>query len=140
MPELRKNMHFTGFIDHKVLPEILPAGDIFPICYLSDNFPGALAEIALSKLPMIAYMKGGIPEMITKNGEILSLNFTAEEKNDAAEKLLKQLIWHYQEPYRGQELADKLNTHIRSNFEKKSIVSKLVSKYLELLRKKNGSY
>src|SRR5690606_27741909 len=43
---------FAGYVEYKKLPRLIMAGDVFPIMYRGDNFPGTVAEISLAAKPI----------------------------------------------------------------------------------------
>lgn len=59
------NVECLGFVEQSVLSQIIHAADIVPVMYLSDNFPGVVAEAALSAKPILYLERGGVPEMLT---------------------------------------------------------------------------
>ncbi len=89
IPEpLRSRVHLAGYIEHHALLDVLPAADLYALCYLGDNFPGALLEIALAGMPLVVLGRGGIPEMV--EGPNGALAFLIEDGPD--ERLPGQLI------------------------------------------------
>lgn len=71
--QYRHQVAFAGYVDHAQLPLIIESGDVFPIMYLGDNFPGTVAEIALMAKPILALSRGGVNEMLqNEHGEFLA--------------------------------------------------------------------
>lgn len=70
-----KYIVFANYIDHKLLPDIVASGDLFPIMSLGDNFPGTVAEISLAAKPILALKRGGVAEMLTnRKGKFIAYN------------------------------------------------------------------
>jgi glycosyltransferase involved in cell wall biosynthesis len=133
-PEYRDKVFFTDYLDHNVLPEIMEAGDLFPICYLGDNFPGVVAEIGLSQRPMAVFMRGGIPEMIEREGEPLAYHFS--QTATAGYDLAKHIIKHYSDPTKALEIARQLRTHLIHKFSANNVTRQMIAQYSESLEAK----
>lgn len=128
---VRDHVHFTGYVDHGLLPNLMPAGDVFPICYLRDNFPGVLAEVGLSKRPIIAYLKGGVPEMVrAENGDYLVQTIPGEASVEEASDALAQGIEDiYRHPEQAQRKADALCGHLQKSYNTDTLVKQMLETY-----------
>lgn len=130
--DLRSRVHFTGYVRHDVMPRLIMAGDVFPLCYLGDNFPGTLAEIALRKKPIIAYLKGGIPEMIRDEMEnFLALTIPADvHPNDVPQKLSDAVMEFRRDNDKYVALAEKLYAHVYHKFHPRKVVYDVMRSYM----------
>ncbi|MEN8132382.1 MAG: glycosyltransferase, partial [Pseudomonadota bacterium] len=133
---LRDRVHLVGYVDYRELPQIYAAGDLFLFCYLADNFPGAMTEVGLMERPMIALMKGGIPEIITREGQPLSLALTGEVEELIANQLVAHVRNHLGNPMEAVDLARQLGSHLRERFNVGHILSQMEAHYGSALTKK----
>ena len=105
------------------MPFIMQAGNVFPICYLGDNFPGVVAEIILSQRPMVVYMKGGVPEIILEDSDLI-----LKIENNLIHELIKNIYFIFNnEPIGCTNLYNK----IKLEFNPDTIVNKMLSSYME---------
>lgn len=137
IPEkFRGHVHFTGYIDHDKMPSIMNAGDIFPICYLGDNFPGTIAEIGLSQRPMIVIPRGGVKEMIKKDGEYLTQVIDGSSNEELASNLARKLLDFAKDPEYSKELAPRFRSHLISSFDATKIVQRMLEEYSSRISEK----
>ena len=131
------HIHVVGYIEHSMLPKIMGAGDIFPICYLGDNFPGVVTEIGLAKRPLIVLLKGGIPEMI-KNSEDEYLCITVKEGTyeEISEEFSDNILKFFNGEANKSDLPEALKRHLIENFSSKKIVQDLLTFYQHEIEKK----
>lgn len=129
--DVHDHIHFAGYVDHGLLPDLMAAGDVFPICYLRDNFPGVLAEVGLSKRPIIAYLKGGVPEMVrAEDGSYLAQTIPGEVSVEEASDALAQGIEEiYRHPEQAQRKADALCSHLRKSYDTGTLVNQMLESY-----------
>ncbi|NNE18899.1 MAG: glycosyltransferase family 4 protein [Myxococcales bacterium] len=135
----RDRVHLCGFVDHDVLPEIYPAADLFIFCYLSDNFPGALTEVGLSARPMVTLMRGGIPEIVTREGRPLTLGINAASESEIASQLVDAVRTFLLNRESAEALAAELNSHLRERFGEEEIVDQMQQAYRSAHEKKCAS-
>lgn len=137
----RQRVHLAGYIEHACLPEVMAAGDLFVIAYLGDNFPGTVAEIGISTRPMVALMRGGIPEMICRNGETLALAVEGQLtcETEIASRMHTEILAHAHNPTKGMTLAAMLHTHMKQSFSPNKIVREMLTKYEWHLNRKIGA-
>lgn len=134
--ELHDRVNFVGYVDHSLLPKLMNAGDLFPICYLGDNFPGVVAEIALSERPMSAFLRGGVPEMVkSPTGEYLTSCFSSEDTHTVSKLLSDSIISVYNDTERATSHAQALKNHMIKTFSKKNVVGQMFDQYSKLLEK-----
>lgn len=101
--KLQNAVIFPGeIIDAKLL---MPAFDVFVLSSLSEGLPLVLLEAMAAKVPVIATKVGGVPSVITDQGELIDAkdinqlfhamekyyNFSKEERTLLGEKLFKRL-------------------------------------------------
>lgn len=138
--EIASRVHFTGYIPHEHMPEIIAAGDAFPVLYLGDNFPGVIAEIGLSQRPLIAYMRGGIPEMVKdQHGIPLCYPITDDEIHGATMTCCNHLRSIYLN--RNMEFAREkaLQQMLVSKFSPRHVAQMAISQYRNTMRSKSNS-
>lgn len=129
-------VHLTGYIHHSDLPHVFPAADLFTVCYLADNFPGVVLEIALAERPLLALLRGGIPEMIVDAKEPLALVLDDADPRSLTDQLLAATKGHLSDPSRATALARRLRRHVTSRFSPETVSAHLLATYDELLKKK----
>src|SRR3989344_2949514 len=79
---------FFNYVSHEKLPLAIAAGDVFPILSLGDNFPGVVAEVALSSKAIVALERGGVREMLEdENGNCVALSI-GNQLESAPQKLI----------------------------------------------------
>ncbi|WP_250296709.1 glycosyltransferase family 4 protein [Wolbachia endosymbiont of Oedothorax gibbosus] len=125
----KHHVHIAGYINHDLMPKIMQAGDLFLICYLGDNFPGVLIEVGLSKRPVIALLKGGIPEMVRDSGKnTLCLTINGNTINEIAKECVSKIL----EFYKAKEalnLTEHFYQHLLKEFSGTKIISTLKAFY-----------
>lgn len=110
---LRKNMHIAGCVDYKSISQITGIIDVCLVCYKRDNFPGVVAEMALSEVPMVTLMAGGIPEMLKGGvGYKLGVSISKNMAHDFGELLYSI----YSEPNKFRGMAREQNEYFRENY------------------------
>ena len=98
-------VHLAGFIEHARLPAVLGAADMYALCYLGDNFPGALLEIAMAGVPMAVLMRGGIPEMVLDAGEALAFAMVDTAGEAIEDQLVAVALQVHGDPASAKDLA-----------------------------------
>lgn len=137
-PHLRSRVHLTGYVRHRLLLEVLPAADLYALCYLGDNFPGVLLEIALAGVPMVLLGRGGIPEMIQGPDGLMA--FMIEDAAD------ERLPGHFvaaitrarAQPGLARAQAVALRRHVLESFHPIAITSRLLGAYQACSDAKSG--
>ncbi len=131
-----KNVLFTGYIDYTTLPFVIHAGDLFPIMYFGDNFPGVVAEIGLSKKPILALKRGGVSEMLTNSkGEFLAYDLGISISG-ATKRLVKGIINLYSNKQRSSRIAEQVHKHFKNKYQSRKLTKSFFDKYLYYLSKK----
>lgn len=131
-PEMKRHVSFFGYLPHEELPNILAAADLFPILSLGDNFPGTVAEIALSKGTILALERGGVREMLTnENGDFVAYSLGSDLEKASA-RLVEGIETLYNDLERrvviGRDLADL----IQRKYEPQRVVVKMMEQYRHL--------
>jgi len=135
--QYRDQVAFSGYVDHAELPSIMESGDVFPIMYLGDNFPGAVAEISLMEKPILALSRGGVHEMLCdKNGELVAYDLGTSLK-EAPAKLAQGVIELYHNPQQRLNIGRNLGALIRGKYEPEKITREIIEFYSDCLLKKN---
>jgi glycosyltransferase involved in cell wall biosynthesis len=139
LKRIEKRFHshigFTGYVDHKKLPEIISAGDIFPIMSLGDNFPGTVAEISLSSKPIISLARGGVKEMISNKNTVVAYNIGRNLKNAPA-RLAQAVIKLHNNPDKMNEVGKALNKLMRRKYNSQTVAKTLLRYYENELNRK----
>jgi glycosyltransferase involved in cell wall biosynthesis len=130
-------VQLAGFIPHNELPHILPAGDLYLFCYLADNFPGALAEVALCERPIVALLRGGVREMLNCKGEYLALTIDGTSENEISGQLVESVFKHRRDPLPGLALARALRRHLLCNFAEGVMLQRMLKLYDAALERKH---
>lgn len=130
---LKKNIHFTGYVNHKALPKLLAQMDLSLFAYKGDNFPGALAEVILSNIPTITLMAGGVPEMIETHGVQIKLG--------EDEYIVQQFIRAIKAQYKKDALqikkeASLLKSHMVEKFSPIEVSKQISQTYIDQLENK----
>lgn len=128
--------HLAGYVDHGELPHIFPAADLFAVCYLADNFPGVVLEIALAEKPLVALLRGGIPEMILDGDRPLALILDDSRPEAPADQLLQAALQHHSDPSRAASLAGRLRGHVIRRFGPETVTTRILASYDERLERK----
>jgi glycosyltransferase involved in cell wall biosynthesis len=135
----RNRVHLTGYIDHGELPHVLPAADLFAVCYLADNFPGVVLEIALSEKPLVALLRGGVPEMIVDQDRPLALVLDDELPRSIPEQLRDAARSHFHDPSEARMLARELRHHVLGRFSPETVTPRLLATYDHFLNRKRST-
>ena len=134
-PQLQARVHFAGVVAHHELPVVVHGADIHIICYLADNFPGALSEVALSQLPLIAALRGGIPDMITdESGKVLAYGLSSDKDTDLPAEISEAIKSFYASPSVGIQKAAQLREFAVRCFSPSVIVGKYYRYYEERIK------
>jgi len=134
--EWHDRVHLAGFIDYKELPHVFPAADLFTICYLSDNFPGVVLEVALAEKPLVTLLRGGVPEMVVDRGRPLALALDDGSPGTVTDQLVSAVKGHFRDPKPARTLATELRKHVLERFSPAYVTPRLLATYDEHLRKK----
>lgn len=133
---VRRRIRFTGYVDHRELPRIIAAGDIFPVFSLGDNFPGVVAEIALSAKPIISLRRGGIKEMLsTRGGKFVAVDL-GQDPEYGVNIFPKEILRLSQDHSKLDDVGKSLRKTVLRKYEPQQITRKLFRCYLERLDKK----
>lgn len=121
--ELQNAIVFPGeIVDAKLL---MPAFDVFVLSSLSEGLPLVLLEAMAARVPVIATKVGGVPSVITHQGELI------KSKNVAQLFHAMKKYYHLSKNERhllGEKLFQRLVTHFDIKLYRK--------KYLELVQRK----
>lgn len=126
-------VHLAGFIEHARLPAVLAAADMYALCYLGDNFPGAVLEIALAGIPMAVLLRGGIPEMIVDRGEPLAYTLGNTAHDSVENQLVTAALQVHGDPASARKLARKLKIHITQKYSAQRVAEQLMESYEQAL-------
>ena len=129
-------VHLTGFIDHAMLPDVLGAADLYALCYLGDNFPGAVLEVALAGVPMAVLMRGGIPEMVVEAGQPLAYALLDTAEESVEDQLVNAAVHVHANPGVAKSLALRLQSHIARRFAAPHVARGMLTTYERELRRK----
>ena len=135
----QQNIFFVGYIDHHKIPSVMQAGDLFIINYLGDNFPGVIAEIGLSKRPLLALPRGGVKEILEVDDKYAALiidGFTSEEIINSG---VKQILSFYSS-VKDDFLVDMFYKKLIQNYNEDTIVELLLSSYSNSLNEKFNEF
>lgn len=135
-PAANKNVHFTGYVPHDRLPRIMPAGDLFVISYLGDNFPGVVAEVGLSKRPLLALLRGGVNEMLETPEGYAALVMQSDSDADIISQGIVQIVAHHKDPAIGVRHAEQLYEKLLKEYGESKVVQQLISTYSKSLDRK----
>lgn len=98
---LSKRIRFTGFIPYPMLPQYLRIADIAVLPSIwNEPFGLTIAETQAVGLPIITTLRGGIPEVVTKENAII-LN-TDEHLVD---NLTHSILYLYQHPEKRKQMS-----------------------------------
>ena len=118
---------FPGeIIDAKLL---MPAFDVFVLSSLSEGLPLVLLEAMAAKVPVIATKVGGVPSVITDQGELIDAkdvnqlfhamekyyNLSENERHVLGENLFKHLKVHFDIKLYRKKYLELLQSKIKSN-------------------------
>lgn len=132
VPEkVHENISFTGYIPHRLLPAVYQAGDVFPIMSRGDNFPGTVAEIALTSKAIVALQRGGVQEMLTDKFGCFSAVSVGCEIDGAAERLAHILCELYNHPEVCFGLGLKARDVIHEKYHAKRVTEDILAHYWE---------
>jgi glycosyltransferase involved in cell wall biosynthesis len=125
----RKFVKFTDYIDHKILPQILPAGDVFPIMSLGDNFPGTVAELSLAQKPIIALMRGGVKEMLSDHGNRPAAYSLGSSLNGASRRLVRAVIKLHNDPAALKAIGGSLRSLMLKKYDSETVTELIMDSY-----------
>ena len=137
-PHLRSRVHLTGYVEHRLLLEVLPAADLYALCYLGDNFPGALLEIALAGVPMVLLGRGGIPEMIRGPGGPMAFMIDDAPDERLPGHLVAAIARARAQPGLARAQAAALRRHVLQSFHPITMTSRLLGAYQASIDAKTG--
>ncbi len=133
----RNQVAFAGYVDHSELPLIIESGDVFPIMYLGDNFPGSVAEIALMEKPILALKRGGVTEMLSDESNKMIAYNLGSSLETASSALAAGLLDLYANVSGRDEIGQNLSALIRKKYAPEKATSDLMDFYLDALSKKS---
>jgi glycosyltransferase involved in cell wall biosynthesis len=131
-----KNIHFTGYIPHEELPHIMVAGDLFVVSYLGDNFPGVVAEIGLSKRPLLALLRGGVTEMLATAEGPAALTIDSSNDQEIICSGAAQIVSYCLDPSEGVLHAEKLYKKLIEEYDETKVVERLITSYCHALQRR----
>lgn len=135
--EFRHQVAFAGYVDHAELPSIIESGDAFPIMYLGDNFPGAVAEIALMEKPILALSRGGLNEMLRdENGDFIAYDL-GSSLDTASDKLAEGVLGLHLNPELCKRIGINLGHLIRNKYDPAKISREIIEFYSNCLLRKS---
>jgi glycosyltransferase involved in cell wall biosynthesis len=135
--EFRHQVAFAGYVDHAELPAIIESGDVFPIMYLGDNFPGTVAEIALMEKPILALSRGGLNEMLRdEDGNFVAYDL-GSSLDGASDKLAQGILDLHLKPEHRSEMGKNLGHLIRNKYDPAKISREIIEFYSTSLLKKS---
>ncbi len=136
---LHHSLFFTGYIDHKQLPTLLQAGDLFPIMSVNDNFPGTVAEISLTAKPIIYYATGGVKEMLQRpNGSPIGYSL-GSDTNGLANRLAKAVDHLSNDKDLQQKIGIEQRSLMISKYDPTTITKNMYTYYHKVLTRKMGN-
>jgi len=135
--QYRHQVAFAGYVDHSELPSIIESGDAFPIMYLGDNFPGAVAEIALMEKPILALSRGGLNEMLRNENEQFVAYDLGSSIQTASTNLANGLLDLYSHPRVREDMGKSLGALIRKKYNPEVIAKEIIEFYSRCLAKKS---
>ncbi|MCH9627682.1 MAG: hypothetical protein S4CHLAM2_13240 [Chlamydiales bacterium] len=130
-PSNRKHVSFLGYIPHKILPNILPAADLFPILSIGDNFPGTVAEIALSKGAILAAQRGGVKEMLTDANGGFSAYPLGDQLEHLTANLVQGIVALHRDISKRIEIGCCAEKTIREKYAPQKVVSNMIATYTD---------
>ncbi len=135
--EYSEYVKFTGFIDRKQLSSIIDGGDLFPILYLTDNFPGVVTELALKKKCIVYLDKAGVSEMLSdaKNNTVFSLGSDTKKIEAKLLKAINKIVINTDLP---EIMGANLFNHITKKYSNTSTLKTMVVIYESYLSKKRS--
>lgn len=133
---LHPRVHLTGYLEHQELLELLPAADLYALCYLGDNFPGALLEIAMASVPMVVLARGGIPEMVQAADGPLAFLIEDGPDEQLPRHLVAAIAQARSQMERARSQAAALRRHVADRFDPVAVTSRLLERYRAQLEAK----
>lgn len=133
-PQQQEHIHFVGYINSQLLPNIIHAGDIFPICAFEETFSYSSLEFGLSQVPIFYIRKGALPEIIQEN----ALAFDGKNINELSKRVSELIVQHYNDPKLFIEYAEKLRSHILDKYLSDPTVYNIIDLYNNQLIKKES--
>ncbi len=130
-PSDREHVSFFGYIPHEILPNILPAADLFPILSIGDNFPGTVAEIALSRGTILATQRGGVKEMLTDANGVFSAYSLGDQLEHLTANLVRGIIALHRDIPKRKEIGCHAEKTIREKYDPKQVVFKMIATYAD---------
>lgn len=134
--EFHKNLIFYNYVPHSKLPLVLAGGDVFPILSLGDNFPGSVAEIALSSKPIAALERGGVKEMLQDTQGLFRGFSLGSDLGQASKRLANALIQLHANKEMRTELGHTLQQLLMHKYNPETVVPNLMQTYWDALCEK----
>ena len=122
---VKEHVVFAGL--RKDIPQLLAASDIFVLPTLTEALPTVLAEAMAAQLPIVASAVGGVPEMVTEDG-----NGTLVSPGEV-EELSKACIAMLADPGLRNRMAASGRKIVNEKFNIQEQVEQLKNLYLELI-------
>ncbi len=133
-----KRIRFAGYVNHEALPLLIQGGDVFPVMSVGDNFPGAVAEIALCGKPIVALNRAGIREMLSgAHGRCVAESIGGALRG-AADRLAGRLIELASDPRRRAQIGANLRALMLRKYKPETVVDRLLNAYELALAGKRG--
>jgi glycosyltransferase involved in cell wall biosynthesis len=131
-------IRFTNYVSHSKLPLIMQSGDIFPIMSIGDNFPGTVAEIALTGKMILALERGGVKEMLRdENSRMVAIGL-GSSLDKAAENLGNRIIKYSRDATSRDAVGKSLYDLIIRKYSPEVVTSQILDMYCQVLARKNS--
>lgn len=123
------NLTFFNYIPHSQLPLVMAGGDVFPILSVGDNFPGTVAEIALSAKPIVALERGGVKEMLQDAMGVFRGISLGSDLRSASSLLSKALIHLSGSENLRRGIGENLRELVLNKYDPKEVIPNLMDAY-----------
>ena len=133
---LRDRVHLLGYVENSKLREVIKAGDVYVFAYLADNFPASLIEVGLSKTPIVAVARGGIPEIVRGSCGRDLCHLITEEASIDLPKVLSDAIGL---ALTGDALSQDLGESLVKKYDTSQTVDQMLFQYSEVSTQKRSA-